>query len=78
MFEWIQNISQWFIDIFNSVWTFIESLIKGIADLFSVIPQAVTYLTSALGYLPSTLVVFATLSITISVIYLIVGRNTGG
>lgn len=78
MFDWIQNISQWFIDIFNSVWTFIESLIKGIADLFSVIPQAVTYLTASLGYLPSSLVVFATLSITISVIYLIVGRNTGG
>lgn len=78
MLDMIKNFFDWIVDIVTSLWSFLESFFRGLTDLFRIVPQAISYLTSSLGYLPSTLIVFATLTISISVIYLIVGRNTGG
>lgn len=70
-FEWIQNIVL-------SLWTFLESLFRGIGDMLKALPAAITFLTSGIGNLPPTVTVFATLTITISVVYLIANRETGG
>lgn len=78
MLESISNGLNWFIDIFQSLWSFIESLFRGIADMLKALPSAITFLTSSVGNLPPALAVFATLTITISVVYLIANRETGG
>lgn len=64
-------------DIISSVIEFFKSLVTGLITLFKLIPQILSTTTSAIGYLPSIIVVFATLTITISVIFIIVGRDTG-
>lgn len=78
MLDSVLNFFEWFKDIFLSLFALIESAIKGIADLFQALPSVITYLTSSVGYLPPTLVVFAILTITVSVVYLLANRETGG
>ena len=74
----IIDFFQWLIDIIASLINLVVSLVKGIVQLLSLIPSAVQSLTLSVGFLPSFLVVFATATITISVIFIIVGRNSGG
>ena len=78
MFEAFSNFVNYFKDIISAIFAFVQSLITGLIQVFKAIPSAIQMLTQSIGYLPSTLAVFATLTITISVIYLVIGRDTGG
>ena len=69
---------QWLIDIISSLINLVISIVEGIIQLLSVIPSAVQLLTMSIGVLPSILVGFATATITVCVIFIIVGRNSGG
>lgn len=69
------------INFFNSVLEFFRTildlvtyLVTGLAQLFVMIPSAFSMLTYSIGYLPSVLLAFAAVAITISIVYLIVGR----
>lgn len=72
------NFFDWLVDTISSLLEFLWTLIKGLIQLISLIPTAVNLLTNSIGILPSLLVGFATATITISVIFVMVGRNTGG
>ena len=73
------------IDFLKELGSFFQTLIGMIVNLIQqlitfvmLIPVGVNMLITSVGYLPSILIVFATLSITISVIYLVLGRGQGG
>ena len=68
----------WIVDTITSLVEFLWTLVKGIIQLISLLPTAVNLLTNSIGILPSILVGFATATITISVIFVMVGRSTGG
>lgn len=74
----MNNFFTWFVDLVTSLVSFLWSLIEGLLRLISLIPTAVTVLTNSIGYLPSILAAFAAATITISVIFIIVGRDEGG
>lgn len=74
----IVDFFQWLMDIIMSLINLVISLFKGLIQLISLIGPAVQSLTLSIGFLPSFLVAFATATITISVIFIIVGRNSGG
>ncbi len=78
MLDWIQNflVSLW--DIIQSVYGLISQLLQGLYDLIKYIPLVVSLVTSSIGFLPGVLLVFASLSITVSIIYLLAGRGQGG
>ncbi len=78
MFETLKNFFQWLYEFIGDLFGFVYSLIKGLLNVLYSIPQILSFTASSIGFLPSVLTVFATLTITVSVIYLIVGRNTGG
>lgn len=68
-------------DFINGIVSFVQSLISligmfvsGLINLVTMIPQYMAFTTTAIAYLPSVLVVFATAAISISVVYLIIGR----
>lgn len=61
-----------------SLVSFLVEMIEGLLRLIALIPTAVTSLTTGVGYLPSILATFAAATITISVIFVIVGRESGG
>lgn len=72
-------------DFFSQIAEFIGSLInlviqlvQGLIQLLGLIPKMVTNLTTSLGALPSFLVAFASITITVSVIFIILGRQGGG
>ena len=52
----------------------VASFISGIYQLITTIPKALYFVTYGISMMPSVLVVFATAFITISVVYLVVGR----
>ncbi len=75
MLDWIKNFLESLWDIILSLVGFVEQIAKGLTDLLKYLPEVVSMVTSSIGWLPSVLTVFATLSITVSVIMLIAGRN---
>ncbi len=74
----MNNFFTWIVDTVSSLVEFLWTLIKGLIQLISLIPTAVNLLTNSIGVLPSILVAFATATITISVIFILVGRESGG
>lgn len=75
MLEWLASALQSLIDVVNSVLGFVLGLVDDLINFFKLLPQLVTLLTSTIGFLPSMLTLFATLSIAISVVFLTVGRE---
>lgn len=78
MFEFFSNAIAWFQDLIESIGSFFESFINGLLTIFRTLPVVLNFGTSSVARLPSILSVFAILTISISIIYIIVGRNTGG
>lgn len=65
-------------DFFHTVIDIAVNFIHQFITFVRLIPYGVNMLITSVGYLPSILIVFATLSITVSVIYLVLGRGQGG
>lgn len=59
---------------FETLLDFVGFLIDGLAELLLMIPSAFTMLTYSIGFLPSVLLAFASIAITISIVFLIVNR----
>lgn len=58
-----------------AVFQLLINLISGIVHLVALAFEFVSYITIVLGYLPTPLLAFAGLGISLSVILLLVGRN---
>lgn len=59
---------------FETLLDFVGFLISGLAELLLMIPSAFTMLTYSIGFLPTVLLAFASIAITISIVFLIVNR----
>ena len=59
---------------FETLLDFVGFLIEGLAELLLMIPSAFTMLIYSIGFLPSVLLAFASIAITISIVFLIVNR----
>lgn len=62
-------------DAIFTVFQLLLNMVEGLVRFFLMIPQFLSYLTTVFAYVPSPLVVFLSVGVTISVILLIVGRN---
>lgn len=49
-------------------------LVNGLVQLFAMIPSGFALLTYSIGFLPTVLLAFASVAITLSIVYLIIGR----
>lgn len=68
---------EFFKSILNSITTVFDMLsylVTGLVQLFSMIPSGFAMLTYSIGFLPTVLLAFASVAITISIVYLIIGR----
>lgn len=59
---------------FETLLDFVGFLIEGLTELLLMIPSAFTMLTYSIGFLPSVLLAFASVAITISIVFLIINR----
>lgn len=62
------------LDFFGTLLNFVEYLVTGLVQLITMIPSAFAMLTYSIGYLPSVLLAFAAVAITLSIVFLILGR----
>ena len=76
MFNLLSAIWQWLSSIFQSVFTLLENLFKGVVSLIVNTPKALEVVTASFGALPSVVAVFATASVAVYIAYLIIGRST--
>lgn len=77
MLNWFVNFGSSILEVCTSLFGFLISLVKGLFELISMLPSIITLLVDSIGFLPSVVSLFASLSIMISIIYLIAGRNNG-
>lgn len=71
MLDFLAGISNAIVVVFQ----LLINLISGIVQLVALAIEFVSYITIVLGYLPTPLLAFAGLGISLSVILLLVGRN---
>jgi hypothetical protein len=71
MLDFLAGISNAIVAVFQ----LLINLISGIVQLVALAFDFVSYITIVLGYLPTPLLAFAGLGISLSVILLLVGRN---
>lgn len=72
---WIINFFKDIKSIIESLVTLIISLVTGLVNLIKMIPTVLANITSAIGFLPTCLLAFASISITISIIFMLVNRG---
>lgn len=70
MIEFFKSILNAIITVFDML----SYLVTGLVQLFAMIPSGFAMLTYSIGFLPTVLLAFASVAITISIVYLIVGR----
>lgn len=68
------NVLETLLGVFDTAVSFIVNIVEGIASMIAMIPQSMTMVTNVIAYIPAELAVFATASIAITVVYLIIGR----
>lgn len=77
MLAWIQTFLTSLGDILNSVLQFFIGVVQGLFSLIKMLPEIMSVSSTAIGYLPSLFAGFAALTISICIIFLIVGRSVG-
>lgn len=78
IFDRISDFFTWFVDTAKALIDFVWTIIDGTLDLLKLIPEATKTLTDSLTHLPPILLTFASATIIVSIIFLIINRNAGG
>ena len=68
----------WFSEVITSVFDWFSDFLENLLNLFKYLGQAVELTGGIISTLPDWLQVFGTITITVSVIFIILGRSTGG
>lgn len=72
--DWIKELS----GTIGGLLQFLLSLVKGLLNLIQALPSYIIQLTTCVGYLPEVLITWFGIGITVTVIFLILGRRDGG
>lgn len=76
--EFITNFIDWIKNLIDTVWGFLTGFIENLVLLFKYIGIAANLAYDLVAGLPDWLQVFGTVTIIVSVIFMILGRDTGG
>lgn len=76
--EFITNFIDWIKNLIDTVWGFLTGFIENLVLLFKYIGIAANLAYDLIAGLPDWLQVFGTVTIIVSVIFMILGRDTGG
>lgn len=72
--DWIKELS----GTIGGLLQFLLSLVKGLLNLIQALPSYINQLTTCVGYLPEVLITWFGIGITVTVIFLVLGRRDGG
>lgn len=72
--DWIKELS----GTIGGLLQFLLSLVKGLLNLIQALPSYINQLTTCVDYLPEVLITWFGIGITVTIIFLILGRRDGG
>ena len=76
--KWLVDAISWIVNLFKTIWSFFLGLIDNLIMLVGYIGDALRLAYNMVDSLPDWLKVFALLTLSVTVLYLVLGRNTGG
>lgn len=76
--KWLIDAISWIVNLFKTIWSFFLGLIDNLIMLVGYIGDALRLAYNMVDSLPAWLKVFAFLTLSVTVLYLVLGRNTGG
>lgn len=76
--KWLIDAISWIVNLFKTIWSFFLGLIDNLIMLVGYIGDALRLAYNMVDSLPAWLKVFALLTLSVTVLYLVLGRNTGG
>lgn len=76
--QYIINFIDWITNTITSLWDLLVGLIENLILLVEYIGIAAELAFNIIGTLPDWLQAFGFITITVSILYMILGRNTGG
>lgn len=65
-------------DLINTVFGFVEQFFASLVAIVRNLPGTLSFLTGAIAGLPSFVIAFATITLSITIAYFIANRRTGG
>ena len=74
-FQWIGDFFISLVEFVQSVVMLVVNLVKGLLDFLKVLPSVLTFIVSGIENLPTVVLPFATISITVAIVLLILGRS---
>lgn len=63
------------IDFFSTVGAFLKNLVQSLVYLVKLLPKALFFVNQVMGFVPSFVLAFLLAGVTISLVFMIVGRN---
>lgn len=78
MFDWLRSLYDLVSNFFSSFFNAVASVVDYVKSLFHVIGSALRFVVNCVSYLPSVYVAFVSIILVVCVVYLVVGRSTGG
>lgn len=76
--QFLIDFADFIINTVTTVWDFFMSIINNLILMIKYLGIALGIGTSAIASMPTWIQAFGTLTITVSVIYILLGRQTGG
>ena len=76
--SFITEFIDFFVGTISSVWNFFQSVIENFLLFFKYISAVLVMCFNLIAQMPVWLQVFGTITITVSILYLLLGRTTGG
>lgn len=75
LFEWLSNFFSSLVDMVVSIGLLISNLFGGLFDFLRVLPNVIIMLSGSIANLPDIVLPFATISITVAIVLLVIGRS---
>ena len=76
--EFLKNFVDWITGIVESLVSFFDSIVSSLSQMYDYINYASDTATNLVNSLPPVIRTFGTITILVSILYMIIGRTSGG
>ncbi len=76
--DWIISFFQDIAQTLSGIVNFLVTMVDGLLSLLKMLPSLIADMTTAVNFLPHQLTIFFSVSVSVTIIFLIAGRGQGG
>ena len=78
MFDFLVNLGNWVVETFQPLLLFFRSVITGLKTLVDAFPILLRLSNYSVAYLPSIFAAFVAITVSVLIVFQLIGRNSGG